>query len=364
MDKKNLILPGLLALLLIAGEILKRHPALIEAGYSQKIYPLIIRGLNRITGRLPFSIFELLLCGLLLALIVAAAVLGWQVFKGQLVPGWGIRAALRLLSVVLGFVLLFNILWGFNYYRLSLADQLGVTIQQHTVQALEALCTPLIQRANALSEAVERDEEGVMTSLGGPGKTVSRTASGFSEAYRRTGLFSGSYGPPKPVLNATIMSYAGISGIYSPFTGEANVNGLIPAAFLPATAMHEAAHAYGYAREDEANFIAWLTCRLHPDIDYRYSGALLGLTYSMNALYGADPEAYQQLRQEYSPGVAADLAANRDFWKRYEGPAEKLQTKVNDRYLKANGQTDGVASYGRMVDLLLEVSGGRLSIGE
>lgn len=364
MDKKSLILPGLLALLLIAGESLKRNPAFIEAVYSQKIYPLIIRGLNRITGRLPFSIFEMLLGGLLLAIVVALGVLGWQIYRGRLARGWGIQAALRLLTVVLSFVLLFNVLWGFNYYRLSLADQLGIKLQQHRVQELEALCDTLIRQANTLSGTVERDGAGVMISPQGVGETVSRTAPGFVEAHRRTGLFSGTYGAPKPVLNSKILAYAGISGIYSPFTGEANVNALIPAAFLPATAMHEAAHAYGYAREDEANFIAWLACSLHPDSDYRYSGALLGLTYSMNALYGADQEAWQQLRQQYSPRVAADLAANREFWKRYEGPAEELQTKVNDRYLKANGQTDGVASYGRMVDLLLEVNGGKLSISE
>ena len=32
---------------------------------------------------------------------------------------------------------------------------------------------------------------------------------------------------------------------------------------------------------------------------------------------------------------------------------EDAKETVNDTYLKANGQTDGVRSYGRMVDLLL-----------
>lgn len=34
-------------------------------------------------------------------------------------------------------------------------------------------------------------------------------------------------------------------------------------------------------------------------------------------------------------------------------PAAKLSDAVNDTYLKANNLTDGVHSYGRMVDLLL-----------
>ena len=38
---------------------------------------------------------------------------------------------------------------------------------------------------------------------------------------------------------------------------------------------------------------------------------------------------------------------------RFEGKTAEVSTKVNDTYLKAHSQTDGVLSYGRMVDLML-----------
>lgn len=124
--------------------------------------------------------------------------------------------------------------------------------------------------------------------------------------------------------------------------------------------MHELAHVYGYSRKDEANFIAWLSCWFHPDGDYRYSGAIRArLRDERPARCGSRG---WRLKAQYSPGVKADLAANRTFWERYEGPAEELHEKANDRYLKANGQTDGVDSYGRMVDLMLEAHGGSLKI--
>ena len=38
---------------------------------------------------------------------------------------------------------------------------------------------------------------------------------------------------------------------------------------------------------------------------------------------------------------------------RSDGKVAEVQDKVNDAYLKGNGQSDGVQSYGRVVDLML-----------
>ena len=48
-----------------------------------------------------------------------------------------------------------------------------------------------------------------------------------------------------------------------------------------------------------------------------------------------------------------DLAATSRYWKKYETPVGETADRWNDAYLKANDQTDGVQSYGRMVDLLI-----------
>ncbi len=361
MDKRRFILPWFLIVLIIICEVLKTSPASIEMYYSRGIYPSIIGFLNRISGLIPFSLFEAVLHSLLLTLFGGLIILGWRLFfKQQEECRRLTESLLSFLSVSLGFVILFNVLWGFNYHRLPLAEQMGIRMTMHSGSELSALCTDLITEANALSLTVERDAGGVMIPHAGANGVLNRTVAGFLSTNGSLPLFKDRFANPKPVWNSTAMSYAGIAGVYSPFTGEANVNMLLPAAMLPATAMHEMAHVYGYAREDEANFIAWLTCRFHPDPDFRYSGSLLGLIYGMDALYTVDPDEYQRLKKDYSDGVKSDLAANNDFWKLYEGPVERVHEKVNDRYLKANGQTDGVASYGRMVDLLLEVQSGKI----
>ncbi len=55
----------------------------------------------------------------------------------------------------------------------------------------------------------------------------------------------------------------------------------------------------------------------------------------------------------YSPGYLRDLEYQHAYWKQFQGAAKDVVDKINDSYLKFNGETDGVKSYGRMVDLLL-----------
>ena len=117
--------------------------------------------------------------------------------------------------------------------------------------------------------------------------------------------------------------------------------------------MHEMAHQRGFASENEANFIAYLTCIAHPDVDFQYSGYLNALSYVNRALALVDRETLITLNEKLSDGVRRDLNDQRDYWKQYEGKVEETFTQMNQTYLKLNGVNDGVQSYGRVVDLLL-----------
>ena len=66
-----------------------------------------------------------------------------------------------------------------------------------------------------------------------------------------------------------------------------------------------------------------------------------------------NPEAYLQIRSRLDERILADLEANNQFWDRYEGKVADAAEAVNDTYLKANRQEQGVASYGMVVDLML-----------
>ena len=48
-----------------------------------------------------------------------------------------------------------------------------------------------------------------------------------------------------------------------------------------------------------------------------------------------------------------ELRVNNAFWEKYEGKASEMHEQVNDAYLKANGQEEGVRTYERMVELIV-----------
>ena len=158
---------------------------------------------------------------------------------------------------------------------------------------------------------------------------------------------------PKSIFLSEGMCYLKITGIYMPLTLEANANTAIRPDELAATMCHELSHLRGYMEEAEANFIAYLACLKSDDKEFRYAGTLLALIHAKNALYKADPDKNSEINALLSDGVKRDLTARNAFWQQYETPVAQVAESINDGYLKLNQQSDGVKSYGRMVDLLL-----------
>lgn len=338
------------------------HPALVERAYSRGLFPVIGQVLNWISGRLPFSLAELAVWSLPLFALVwiigtvrAARNTGWPPALARRLTG-----LLAILSVL---YFAFVALWGLNYSRQPFAVIAGLPTRPASADELAALSRDLIARTNALRLKVQEDADGVMKLNDSVGGTLRRAAAGYARAAALYPVLGGHYGLPKGVRSSGLWSYTGIEGVYFPFTGEANVNTAIPPSAIPAAATHEMAHQRGFAREDEANYIAYLACRLHPDVDFQYSGYLSALVNALNALRPVyAPDLYKQLVQTIGPGVRRDLARENAFWTSHQGPVADVSDKVNDTYLKANMQRDGVQSYGRMVDLLLaeyRVAGGK-----
>lgn len=328
------------------------NPEFTENYYSRGIYPFIMQPLSRMIGLIPFSLAEILVIFLIIYILYS---LISSVIKSIRHRKWiyivtfaGFMA--KLFSILF---LLQTLLWGINYERLTFAQNAGIQVRESSVDELEELCKSLIHDANTLRDQVKLDQSGVMKNNGNFKDLTRRAPLGYKEAQKEYPFLRGDYGRPKPVLLSRLMSHSNIIGIYTGITGEANIDIDITDMELPSTIMHEMAHQRGFAHEDEANFISYITCMAHPDIDFKYSGTMLALIHSMNALYNADPERYQMLMAEYGEGLLNDLRNQQQYWSQFQGPAKKVADKINDTYLKLHGEEDGVQSYGRMVDLLL-----------
>jgi hypothetical protein len=268
--------------------------------------------------------------------------------------GLRIGASAPTLLAVLGWVwFVFLILWGLNYRRLPFAVSAGLDTRKPAAWELQAVCRELVGQTNALRAGLPEDARGVMRLHDGRDGTLARAALG-SEALRLAYPWLGSEGAGAKLFAASpLFSYLGITGMYVPFTGEAHVNATLPDSGIPFVASHELAHRQGYAREDEANYLAYVACRLHPDGDFRYSGAFSASSYALGALAVADRAAYLALAALRSPAVARDVAAHAAWRERYRSVLGDLADRVNDTYLRSQGVPAGVASYGLMVDLLI-----------
>jgi hypothetical protein len=155
----------------------------------------------------------------------------------------------------------------------------------------------------------------------------------------------------KPVMLSEAMSYTHITGVYTYFTGEANLNVNFPDYTLPFTAAHELAHQRGIAREDEANFIAFLVCISSDDPYIRYSGYLNMFEYVAPNIYYASPEKYWAVMDSLAKEARDEIYAYARFFEKYQDSVVgEISESVNNGYLQMQG-TVGTKSYGLVVDL-------------
>jgi hypothetical protein len=330
------------------------HPGFAE-WYATVIYPPFSLGINTLTSLVPFSLAELLLVLLIFGIIytIIRYILKFMrdtenrrenLFK------WIIN--LLCAASVLYFI--FTITCGINYSRYPFAQTSGLEVRASSKAELTELCNELADKINALRKNVQIDKNGVMRLSD---SSLHHTAKQAQTAYNKINadypLLRPGYGQPKLVFGSRLMSYCNITGIFVPFTFEANVNTDVPNFSIPFTMCHELSHLRGYMREDETNFIGYLVCEKSDDPDFRYSGNMLAFIHVSNALYGTDPAAANKVFGKLSEGVRRDLQNNSAYWAKFEGPVADTANTVNDQYLKANRQEDGIKSYGRMVDLLL-----------
>lgn len=327
--------------------------------YANAVYPLLVHTVGRVSSLFPFSLVEILLYLFVIGMVLWIAVgivrmVGRKRRGGRFLSKKSLISTGSSLLLIAGALLFsYTACCGVNYYREPFSQKEGFVTEKQPMDQLEELCWYLLDQLTQESAQIETDGEGRMVL--GDEEEAKREAVRCMQALGETySSLSGYYPGPKSVLWSDFLSYQDIQGIYSPFTIEANYNGAVTDYNIPSTMCHELSHLKGFMREDEANFIAFLACRGSGMAEFRYSGYMLAYIHSSNALYNkGGTEAYQRLWQALPESVIQDFAANTAFWDKYEGPVAEVSNAVNDTYLKVNSQEEGVASYGRMVDLLL-----------
>lgn len=317
--------------------------------------------LGSIFGIFPFSVAEV---SILLSPILVIALIAVFIVKVVKKPGSRVHTVITFFIncvIIGGVVYTFYVFGcGANYSRVPVAVQMELEVRDSSKEELKELLARLVEMTNELRDGEEstltEDEKGVY-SLSVSTREMSKKIRDSYKDFKDIDMglyFAGPNVGPKGVMLSYQMSKTEMTGLYTCWTMEANVNVDVPDYSIYSTMAHELSHLNGFIRENEANFLAFLVGLNSDDPEIRYSCFMESLVYTMNAYYGADPEHYFEVVAPMCNGVRRDLSANSEYWKQFEDTViSNTVENMNNSYLQGNQVESGTRSYGEMVDLLL-----------
>lgn len=340
--------------LLILSSILIKlaswYPQWVENNYTYGIYPLI-SGLQRfLFGWLPFSIGDLFYAFLIVVILYKTIQLFKVIFRKKFNRRYLTAGLQQFIFFFLFIYVFFNVLWGLNYNRMGISYQVGIKVRRYSMDELSTLTSALQIRLNDYAERVTMEQRNSMSK----NKALFKECKlAYDEASRQFAFLK--YHPRS--LKSSIYSYAGnylgFQGYYNPFSGEAQVNTTIPRFYEPFVTMHEVAHQLGYARENEANFAAFLACRHSSSDVVKYSMYFDMYLYAISEVSKRDTVVAKKFQEQLHPQVVQDIKESRDFYKKHKNPIEPVISWFYGHYLKANNQPAGKETYNEVVAWLI-----------
>jgi len=372
--KKGIIFVLIAGLVVLLNVIAWNSTAFCDA-YIRYVFPIWVNTYGRLTGAFPFSVGEILLaagvlCVILFILcVLICMMLGvYSLLTSQGNTPGKIRNGLWKFSkgyfcffawAVLVVCVIMTLNCTILYHASTFSEQYyGEEEGDYTIEELTAVRNLVVERCNALSEGMERDENGDLVFHGDMKAEAIRAMKKLGEEYDQ---LDGYYPGPKPLAASDFFSQQYIAGYYFPFSMEANYNNVMYIANYPASMCHELAHLRGYIFEDEANFISYLACIGSEKAFFQYSGYLSVLYYLDNDFYATVGDDKYWEHPWISPQVHEDnIFLKQEDWDRIEEDApldtetvDAISDEFTDTVLKANGVEDGMISYSRVVELLL-----------
>lgn len=297
-------------------------------------------------GFIPFSLGDLLYGALIILAIFWLSRRISQRFRN---PKIWIIDTLATLSVI---YFCFNLFWGFNYYRLPLHQSLEIE-NEYTTKKLLSLTEKLIVTSNELHTRLADNDSVKVEYNFSKRELFEITLEGYDHIQKDFPKLAYNGEALKRSLYSLPLTYMGFNGYLNPLTNEAQVNTIIVPYKIPTTASHEVGHQLGYAKENEANFIACLVTMNHPDLHFRYSGYTFALSYCLSEINRREPELLEELLNRLKPGILENYREVERFWLKHQNPFEPIFHATYNRYLIANNQADGMKSYSYVVALLV-----------
>lgn len=318
----------------------------MEQFYSNGLYPILSKSSRIAFGRIPFSLGDFIYFILILSILI------WFWNKRKNWKSEWKNNTLSLLSFVSVFYFFFHFLWAFNYYREPLFEKMAIKREYSDADLLN-FTKKLIIKTNTIQSQLTKNDSLKVVFPYSQDQVFEMNLNGYKNLATLYDYFNYNHLSTKKSLFSLPLTYMGFSGYLNPFTNEAQVNYLGPMYTFPMTANHEMAHQMGYASESECNFIGFLASVKNDNLYVQYSGYSLALRYCLGNWQARNEKIQKQLLTTIHPGILKNYKESEDFWKEYQTPIETGFHVFYDNFLKMNQQKDGLESYNKYVNLMV-----------
>ena len=348
---RKYLLPLFLLFQIIFLKIIAFFPEVVERFYSNGLYVAISKISRTVFGLAPFSVGDILYGIAIVYLLIAI----WKTRKS-----WKLRwkdNLLKITSYLSVLYFLFHLFWAFNYYRVPLFEKMNIK-KEYTTEELIAFTQKLIIKTNAVQMEITKNKNLKVTNPYSQDSIFKMSQNGYDHLAKQYSFFKYEIPSKKKSLFSLPLTYMGFGGYLNPFTNEAQVNDKIPMYGFPNVVCHEMAHQIGYGSESECNFIGFLACVKNDDLYFQYSAYSNALRYCMVNIEMKDETKFNELKATINPGILANYKESELFWEEYDTFIDKGFHAFYDQFLKMNQQKDGIESYSKFVDLLVNYYGG------
>lgn len=344
--QRKYILPLFLLFQILFLKIIAFFPEFVERFYSNGLYVLISK-ISRFTlGKIPFSVGDVIYGIVILYLLISI----WK-SKKTWKTEWknNVLKVLNVLSVV---YFLFYFLWATNYYRQPLFEKMKIE-RDYTDSDLLTFTKKLIAKTNEIQYKITQNDSLKVVFPYSNEQVFEINLNGYKTLSNQYSFLEYTNPSIKKSLFSLPLTYMGFGGYLNPFTNEAQVNYLMPMYNSPTTTCHEMAHQMGFASESECNFIGFLASIKNENLYFQYSGYSTALRYCLNNWYARDEKVFDQLMKTVHPGILKNYKESEDFWKEYDTIIDDGFHTFYDNFLKMNQQKDGMESYSKFVNLIV-----------
>lgn len=329
------------------------QPSWCEVVYSRGIYPYLHQVLEVFFYWLPLPAVYIFLLGVGIWLLgVGRRYIQYRRRKKAGLPKEGSYLK-GFFAFVLGLIFWFLFLWGYNYARIPMSQQLGLKIPKAmNYEAIWDEAQYIKNTCIQAREAILSADTVALTAKDYPDNLEEVMRQSLKRVLARYGYDTSWQVRGRFLYSGTLLRFNS-SGVYFPFVGEGNIDGGLHIISKPFTMAHELAHGYGFGDEAVCNFWGFLACIEADHSAVRYSGYLMYWRYVYGALMEfMTEENYQQERATISKGMYNDIEAIYTQIDNFPPFIPSLQPAVYDVFLKVQGVEEGIKSYNRMVLLV------------